>query len=441
MTPCIRLAAACLIAVGCAIGWAQSPQSSQLRLLATQPAPRAEPLPPPAVSQKALTLPELEGMALAGNPSLAQAAARVDALRGQWLQSGLYPNPSIGYVASEVGNEGRAGQEGLFVSQEFVTGGKLRLNRNVAAQQVQQAQQQLEAQRLRVINDVRSAFYEVLIAQRLLDATRELMRIGDEGVRTTETLKKALEASRVDVLQATIEADAARVQFQRAQNRHLAAWRRLTAVAGTPQLCPTPLAGDLTTLPYFDWCESLARVLASSPELSAAQAEIGRASWALRRAEVQPRPNVDLQASTQYDAASEVQIANVQLGVAVPLFDRNQGNIRRAQAEIAAARADVSRVELHLQSRLATAFERYANARQQTEIYTQRVLPNAKESLELVTLGYRQGEFSYLTLLTAQRTFAQTNLAYLEALRELRQSAVAIDGLLLGDSLSNPGER
>jgi cobalt-zinc-cadmium efflux system outer membrane protein len=92
-------------------------------------------------------------------------------------------------------------------------------------------------------------------------------------------------------------------------------------------------------------------------------------------------------------------------------------------------------LELNLQSRLAAAFERYANARQQVDLYSRQVLPNANQSLDLVGLGYRQGEFSYLTLLTAQRTFATTNLAYLESLRELRQSAVAIEGLLLKDSL------
>ena len=62
-------------------------------------------------------------------------------------------------------------------------------------------------------------------------------------------------------------------------------------------------------------------------------------------------------------------------------------------------------------------------------------MPNAQESLKLVSAGYRQGEFSYLVLLTAQRTYFQTNLAYLDALRDLRTAEVAIEGNLLGDSL------
>jgi outer membrane protein TolC len=62
-------------------------------------------------------------------------------------------------------------------------------------------------------------------------------------------------------------------------------------------------------------------------------------------------------------------------------------------------------------------------------------LPNAQASLKLTAAGYQQGELGYLSLWTAQRTFFQTSLAYLEALRELRSAAATIEGNLLGDSL------
>jgi cobalt-zinc-cadmium efflux system outer membrane protein len=59
-----------------------------------------------------------------------------------------------------------------------------------------------------------------------------------------------------------------------------------------------------------------------------------------------------------------------------------------------------------------------------------------KQTLDIVRANYRAGEISYIDLLTAQRTFAQTNLAYIEALGELWSAVVEIDGLLLKDSLS-----
>ena len=68
------------------------------------------------------------------------------------------------------------------------------------------------------------------------------------------------------------------------------------------------------------------------------------------------------------------------------------------------------------------------------------ILPRAQQTFDLVRHGYSQGEVGYLDLLTAQRTYAQTNLAYLDALNSLWQSLAKIDGLLLSDSLSAPTE-
>ncbi len=121
----------------------------------------------------------------------------------------------------------------------------------------------------------------------------------------------------------------------------------------------------------------------------------------------------------------------------IPIFNRNQGGINKAQAEFAAAKSDVVRVQLSLQQRLAVAYERYANSRNQVERYEQNILPDAQSSLDLVNEAYKQGEYSFLNLLTAQRTYFQTNLAYLEALCQLQQSTVEINGFLLHGSLAS----
>jgi cobalt-zinc-cadmium efflux system outer membrane protein len=125
----------------------------------------------------------------------------------------------------------------------------------------------------------------------------------------------------------------------------------------------------------------------------------------------------------------------VQISVPLPVFNRNQGGIRQAQAQIAAAQADVARMELLLQQRLGKAFEPYRNARVQTEAYGTRILPDAKRSLDIAVKSYEAGEVGFLGLLNVQRTYFQTQVAYLEALRQLRDSAESIEGLLLTDSL------
>jgi cobalt-zinc-cadmium efflux system outer membrane protein len=387
-------------------------------------------------SASALNLAQLEATAVEHNPALAQAAARIAAARGKYVQAGLYPNPVAGYIGEEMGIAGTAGFQGAFVGQEVVTAGKLRLDRAVAVQEIRQAEHQYRAQQQRVLNDVRAAYYEVLTAQRSIDLTGDLVRIGDEGLRAAERLFDAKEVSRVDVLEAQIEADSTQLKLQNAQNRGQAAWRRLAAILGLPDLPPAPLSGSLEDVPHeLAWDGVLERLLSESPELAEAQAGVQRARSFLARQCAQRVPNLNLQTAVQHDNESGDNIARVEVSLPLPLFNRNQGNIAKAEAELVAADNEVRRVELVLQDRLAATFQRYSDARQQVETYKSKILPNSKTSLDLIRNAYQQGEIGYIGLLTSQRTYSSAQLSYLEALRQLHTNRVAIEGLLLGGGL------
>jgi outer membrane protein, heavy metal efflux system len=383
-----------------------------------------------------LSLSDLEQMAVQNNPTLPQAQARVQAARGIWQQVGLYPNPVIGYAGEEMGNEGSVGQQGGLVSQQFITAGKLRLNRQVACQEIIRLEQEFAAQQYRVLTDVRTNFYAVLIAQRAVELTEQLVKLAEQGVQVAEALLKAKEGSRVDLLQARVERNTTAILLKNAQNRQQGAWRKLVAVVGIPEMESQQLAGNVDDVGVaLPWEDALAHVLSESPELTAAAAEVQAARWSLRRAQVEWVPNVGTQATVQHGNFTGDDFAGVQVTIPLPLFNRNQGNIAAANSQLVGALRNVERIRLSLQNRLAEVFRRYANAVQQVERYRETILPDAKETLALVASGYQQGEFSYLNLLTAQRTYFRSNLAYLESLLQLRSAQVEIEGLLLSGSL------
>jgi len=149
--------------------------------------------------------------------------------------------------------------------------------------------------------------------------------------------------------------------------------------------------------------------------------------------------NVDLGGKVQYDSAANFTIAGVEIGMALPIFNRNQGNISQAQAQVVVAEREVRRVELALQERLAAVFEQYDNARNEVVKYASDILPNAQTSLDLVLAAYRQAQIDYLTLLTAQRTYSRVKLAYLESLRQYHLSRTVLEGLLLSGGLQKSG--
>ncbi|MFV1968036.1 MAG: TolC family protein [Pirellulaceae bacterium] len=405
--------------------------------------PTSDPQELPATEElqgSEMTLLDLEAMALQSSPAITQAVAQVEAAQGNWVQVGLPPNPSLGYSGQEIGNDGKSGQQGGFVAQNFITGKKLRLNREIAAWEVERAERNLGAVRLRVLTDVRIGYYDVLIAQRRRELATDLVHIGEQGVTATQALFDAREVSEADPLRARVQAETARIFFQTSTNQYVEAWRRLSAVLGMPDLAPQPLEGELKPDEFnLSWNETLQQVLGERPEMAAAIAGVESARWGIERAHAQVIPNVNVQAGVALDNSTGDTISNISVALPIPIINRNQGGIRRAEAEAFAAEKAVDRLALDLQSRLATAFQRYESARNQVDKYSQEggILDTAKRTLDLIQAGYQAEEFGVLDLLAAQRTFSQTNLAYLGSLREVWASAMEIRGLLLRGSLMN----
>lgn len=417
------------------------PSSSGWKRTSLQTPAEPSPLPPAPAAQGVssdsglATLNSLEQLALSTNPTLIELQARVDATNGRWLQVGLYPNPQVAYSAQEMGNEGHAGQQGAYVQQEFVTANKLGLNRNAAAWDVKRAEQELAAQRLRVLTDVRGGFYSVRVAQERVKVAEELHGIAKQAVEKAKELIKVQEPETV-LTQAEIEAELAAVLVENSRTRREAQWRNLAAVIGQPDLPLQDVGGELTTAaPQMVWEQTLNRIQRESPELAAAAAEVEQTRWALQRASVQATPNLTLQAGAFYDYGTRDAIAALQVSLPIPIYDRNQGGIAEAHANVIAAEQAVQRMELSLQQRFAAAYQQYEQARQQASRYDNTILKKAKRNLDLNRQSYEGGDSSYLAVLTAQRSYSQARLTWLNALEQLWSATVQIEGLLLSDSL------
>ncbi len=377
-------------------------------------------------------LPQLEQMAMENNPAIAAALARIEAARGHRWQAGLRPNPNFGYLANDVGEAGQAGRQGVFVGNRFITGHKLQYAQAVADQQVLVAEQEWAVWTQRVLTDVRLGYYDVLIAQRRVEVTEELTQVSEATAKIAGDLVAAMETSRIDVLQAQVEWESNKIRVQKARNAHVAAWRRLSAVLGISHLEMRRLEGDIDLAKQIvSWEDSLAKVHRDSPELAVAHADLQRAQSEMARALAQRVPDVTVQASVQHNDAADETISGLQVGVPLMIFDRNQGAIAKADAEITAAQRNIEQVERDLERRLATVYRRYADSRFEVDKYVNDIRPRAKESLELASRAYRAGETGYLVMLTSQRTYFQTDLAYIEALHNLWQATLQIEGLLL----------
>lgn len=401
-------------------------------------APGAVPLA--AAPDGPLTAADLEQLALAHNPTLVQAATYVDAARGKAFQAGLPLNPTVGITGEQIGAGGAAGEWTFFsLQQQIVTGGKLRLSRLKYEREAELAEIQAHAQRLRVANGLAAAHFEVLAAQRTVENHRRQSEINEEAVKTTEQLLNLGQANQQDLLQAQVEASQARVAARNAEARLRQSWTHLATAVGVPDLPQRPLAGNLEPDgPPLTWEESLDRLCRESPELLFALTKVAQDEVTVRRERREPSPNVTVRGGVGYNYETRDPTAEVALSLPVPVFDRNQGTVRQALADLARSRAEVTRVQLDLRRRLADAFTRYETARAEVENFRTEALPKARKAAELYEEQLKARRAAFPQVLVARRTVLQLNEEYTRSLLEFRRAEVEVRGLLLVDGLTAP---
>jgi outer membrane protein, heavy metal efflux system len=393
-------------------------------------------------------LEDLEKMALEKNPTLAEANAQIAATKARQLQAALPPNPTVGYAGDEIrGGSFGGGEQGVFVSQPVLTGGKLALNKKIVGQDVRIAEMEAQEQRLRVMNAVRIAYYRVLAAQEMLDSKRDLVGIAAETVKTAQQLRNTGQADESEVLQTEVEQQKMQMDVMLQENMLRQEWHALAAVVGNPDLAQGTLAGYLDRdLPDVDEDQAMQTLLRDSPAVTIAQAGVERANAVLTRARREPIPDLEFRAGLAQDReyldpATHRQVGLIgfaQAGVQLHIFDRNQGNIQAARSDITRAQAEARRVELTLRERSAGVMEMYRNSRVMVDQYANQLLPRAQKSYELVSNKYGLMLASYPQVLKVQQTLFELHDGYIAALEGLWVNAITLQGLLLTDGLEPP---
>ncbi len=384
-----------------------------------------------------LSLSALEQMALATHPSIQAYEQKIQAGKGYWTQAGLGPNPEIGYHAEEMSGEG-AGKQGVSISQEFLGGSQLYHAQSVAAQRIEMARRELEMAKLRVLTDVRIATYEYLAVQNKLLHLREIYKSDAELANRLEKSYKNGNTTKLDWVNSRISARRAEQEYMNAKNDLNAAWGRLACLVGKPDLKPTRVKADLERTPEWKTWEYYAQLLlTTSPEIARAQAKIEEARKRVNYENSRNSTNFSLSGTVAYNTETEMVQGNVGISMPLRIRDRNQGNIAAACSESIQAQKEYERITLAIQHRLAEVYAEYANASKDLELYRESLLPESKEALALARTAYENQETSMIDLISAQRTYLETNIEYYDALCVYWKSLTILEGKLLTGGLED----
>ena len=384
--------------------------------------------PLPAATRKAWTLGEISAIAEQASPDLRQAAEEVEIQRGKARQAGLYPNPELSGGTNQLG--GDQTQVFSMLSQEIVTKGKLKLTTAAALKDLTQAEVRFVRTRFDLLTNVRLFFYSGLAAQRRVDVLTKLVVIAKRSAQAALDLEKADQGARGDTLLLEIELDRARLALRNAEAQLLAAQRQLASAAGDPDLVIEDFAADLDEkLPDYAFENARGGILAQNSLIHAAEAEVQRNQILLRRAEVEPFPNVTLQGGYMYEVQRPHNLAILQFSVPIPVWNRNQGNIYAARASIGKSIETVRKTQVDLTRQLAAAIGRFQVANEQAIEFQTNILPKAQESVRISQVGFQQGHLDLFRVLQSQRALADSQISYIAAQESRWTAAAEIAGL------------
>ena len=398
-------------------------------------------------SRTPMALADFEALADANNPTLKQANALVRRSQEQARQAGLYPNPSVGYQGEQIrGGSYGGGEQGGFVQQTVVLGGKLGLRRDIYDQQKRSDQIGVEEQTYRVHGDVQQAFYDALTAQATVQLRQRLLGVALDAVETVHQLANVGQADAPDILQTEVESEQAKVDYVTAQRQYLQAFRTIAALAGKGNLPVSPLQGELEKTPDLNAEQMVDSIVADSPTVKRAQQEAAVAQARLKDAKRESVPDLQLRAGEQYNgehvSENPTKAAGAQsfasAGINIPLWNRNQGNVGAARAEIELAEQDVARVQNSLRQQAAPLAQSYLSAQFEADRYRTQLIPRAARAYELYLKKYQNMAQAYPQVLVSQRTLFQLQISYLVALHDVWRSAIALQNYTLTGGLDTP---
>ena len=415
-----------------------------------QQSPNDNPLPqmgtPATDNRPVYHLAELEAMALQQNPTLLQADALQRMAEGRKQQAGLWPNPTLGYFGDEIsGGFGvNGGRQGGFIEQTILLGRKLYLAQRVASDDQRIAGLQKEEQRYRVQNAVRAAYFQTLAAQEMLSLMTARAELASRTLDNTRLLQNTGARDASEVAMAEIELERARLNVEVQHTQLEEQWEILRSILATPSLPEGHLAGKLDAdLPQIEPQQLVNALLAESPAVKIARQRMERAQNSLVQEQRRAVPDLQLRAGLEQNFETNdltgrpygVQgVAEARIGL--PLFNRNQGGVTAARAELESSQAESRAIELQLRHEAAAVVQQYESARLTVEGYRDKILPRTRALYEMQRNAWGRMALSYPQLLLAEQNLFTSQAEYIHALQNLRTSAVALSGFLLTEQLA-----
>jgi cobalt-zinc-cadmium efflux system outer membrane protein len=394
----------------------------------------------PAVADTKLTLDQAIALAEDYHPLLRAGIAQIEASQAGLTTARAYPNPTISGIAGRQtirvpGNV--SGFTNFFTFNQPLELGPLRPTRLAVAQFNRESNEFLLAgTRISVLSSIRRAFFQALRRRSEIDILNENFRLVEDLRNRIQVLVDVGEAGRLELIRAEAELVAARSAANSARLQYISALTQFRVSVGSTLDPELSIEGQLdapVTLPPLE--ELRQQALQVHPAMSYMRSQINRtkAQVDYEIAQRRPQPQIIAEIERPPDSPS------YRVGVALPLnvWNRREGPIAEAAAQVRSAEAQARNRELEFVSALESAYARYNLASQQLAAFEQGLLREATEAVRAAEIAYRLGERGILEVLDAQRVLRTVRLDFLNAQYDRQAALVDLNELRASDLRRN----
>ena len=353
------------------------------------------------------TLDDVVTLTLEEHPAVRAARERIDSAQGVTMDAGRWQNPHLFVTGENYPVNGRSFDFAnemewfVYVTQSFDTAGKRGHRREVAALGQEMAALAYEITKLDVADAVKRAFEEAVSASARLELARdtyarleqlaELNRVRSvEGyIAEGDFIKTKLESERFGYA-----ASQAELAFRRAQIELLRAMGSTHFGVGFELVSPGPVAPELDEV-------ALRTAALSRPEVRMMETTLARAEAFLALQQSTAHP--DVSASFGYKRNGPDNALYGAFSMPLPFFDRNQGGVFSAHAELSAASAELELRRSHVLAELEASLAAVQATRRQLDDLRADFIQRADESRNVALAAYREGSASLLLVIEAER--------------------------------------
>lgn len=301
--------------------------------------------------------------------------------------------------------------------------------RRVAAAKtnVQRVAESLEQNALNLVRDVRLAYSDVLLAQdratlsaNVIETRRPIPTIMEARYRVGDISELEMNAARIEAR--TVEEEAARlardVPIVKERLRFLLG---LSAEQTAFEIAPATFELSLPE----DADKLLREAFAARPDLRAAELAIEaagrRARWERSRIfSVIATLDMNGQGTRGFEAGPGV-------AVDVPIFNRNQGGISRAEAEVELALRQYELVRQRIATEVQEARVQLVQARESLTAMRERIMPRLEEDVRIWQASFKDGEVPYLFVLQNRQQLDGARVREAEMAATLRRASVQLE--------------